>query len=309
MTSHTTTRGIHHPVTPKLRAYFYLLLPWLLALPGYAQQAPQIGGGTCSSNSLTGNYTMTLTGRLFNSSATYTNLLQGVGGANFDGQSKVTIALSANTPKGAQTQTFSGTYVVQANCIGTLNLTSGTTANFNLVIYNQGNSFLIAGVDANFDYTGGGSTAPVNACSTAKLSGVYSVSANGFTLSNTTVTGVADAIGLVQFDGKGNASMNLTEAAGSATVPPLVLSGTYTISSNCSGTASLSDSKGNAYSVILLGTGVSNIAVNSFDLIIGQPGKLTLSGAAHPLYNQPTAVTALARPAVRRQAPAQEVQQ
>ena len=46
-------------------------LPGLLAVPLLAQ--PQIGGGTCSSATLSGSYSATLTGRDLTSSLTYSN--------------------------------------------------------------------------------------------------------------------------------------------------------------------------------------------------------------------------------------------
>ncbi len=263
--------------------------PFLLLLavaPVFAQ--PQIGGGTCSTIALNGTYMMTLTGRQLNSSAAYVNVLQAAGSATFDGQSKVTLSLAQNTLKGtAAALAYSGTYTVQANCLGALTLTSGDTASFNLLIYNQGNDFLLAGSDATYNFTGGGSVASANSCATSKLAGVYSLNGSGYSLSSVAVTGVENATGLAEFDGKGGITVNLTPVTASGAAASTTLSGTYSIPSSCLGTAALTDAGGNSYSVAFAATSVSSFSVNGFDMLIGEPGKLTLSGAGHALYGQP----------------------
>jgi hypothetical protein len=234
---------------------------------------------------------MTLTGRQLTTAAVYASVLQADGSATFDGQNKVTMTLTQNTLKGvASSLTLSGTYVVQANCLGSVTITTGDNVTFNLMIYNQGNAFLLAGTDATYNFTGGGSNASANACATAKLAGVYSLNANGFSLNPTGVSGVVAGVGLVQFDGKGTVTVNFNESSGSAGATPLVLTGTYTIASSCLGSASLADSGGNTYSVAIVATSVSAVSVNGFDITIGQSGKFTMLGAGHPLYGQPTAL-------------------
>ena len=268
-----------------------LFLPWLIAAPLCAQ--PQIGGGTCSSLSLNGTYMMTLTGRQLNTAATYTGIFQADGSATFDGESKVSFTVTANTLKGvAAAQTYSGTYVVQANCLGSITITSGDTASYSLLIYNQGTDFLLAGTDAAYSFTGGGSKASANACTTAKLAGVYSLNATGFSINplNSSVNGVISGVGLIQFDGKGAATVNFNQSAASGSTLPLALTGTYSMPSSCIGSASLTDASGNAYTLVIAATSVSGVSVNGFNVTIGQAGKVTMMGAGHPLYGQPTAL-------------------
>ena len=264
-------------------------VPFLFLLAGAPLLAqPQIGGGTCSTLSLNGAYMMTLTGRQLNSSGVYLNVLQAAGSVTFDGQSKVTLSLTQNTAKTtAAAQTYSGTYTVQANCLGSISLTTGDTASFNLLIYNQGNDFLLAGTDATYNFTGSGSAASANQCAAAKLAGVYSLNGTGFTTNSGAVSGVANATGLAQFDGKGGVTINLSEVTASSPAASVILSGTYSIPFSCLGTAALTDAAGNSYSAAFSATGVSSFAVNGFDIVIGETGKLTLLGAGHPLYGQP----------------------
>jgi hypothetical protein len=266
---------------------FLLYLPCLLSAPLIAQT--QIGGGTCNSSSLSGVYAMTLTGRQVSNSGTFSNVFQSNGIANFDGQNKITMTLSADTLKGvAAPLTYSGTYSVQANCAGLVNITVGDTASFNLGVYNQGKGFLVTGSDATYAYTGGGSNQPGNGCTTAKLSGVYSFNLTGFSLTSGAVSGIEDGVGLAQFDGLSSVTVNatLSVAAGSSTV---ALKGTYSVSSTCLGTASLTDSTGNAYVMSISVSGASTVAITGLDMTLSQASKVLLTGAAHPLYGQPTA--------------------
>ncbi len=136
-----------------------LLFAGLIAAPLVAQT--QIGGGTCSSSSLNGIYAVSITGRQVTSSGTFTGALQALGTATFDGLSTVTIALSQNTAQVVGTSlNWSGTYSVQANCAAVVNITTGGSATLNVVVYNQGKDFQLAGNDATYSYTGNGVIQP-----------------------------------------------------------------------------------------------------------------------------------------------------
>src|ERR1700676_1226602 len=101
------TFGGYHRM--KVHRVLLTCLPCLLM--GRLLAQPQIGGGICASSTLTGTYSLSLTGRDLSSSVVFSNALQGVGTATFDGLSKVTFALMNNTNKAAGVmQTWSGTY-------------------------------------------------------------------------------------------------------------------------------------------------------------------------------------------------------
>ena len=105
----------------------------LLAAPLLAQTT--IGGGTCTSASLTGIYAVSITARQVTASGTFTGVFQANGAANFDGLSQVTISLVANTGQAIATPlTWSGTYSVQANCAGVININTGGSATLNVAI-------------------------------------------------------------------------------------------------------------------------------------------------------------------------------
>ena len=249
-------------------------------------QNPTIGGGTCNSSSLNGTYSLTLTGRQTNSKGALSNIFQANGAASFNGLNKVTIALNANTLQALSTPvSWSGTYSIQANCVGQLSISSGGTVTFDLLLYNGGTDFLLTGNDAIYSYSGGGNSQPAT-CSAGMLAGVYAFNATGFSLTGGAVNGAEDAAGLLQFDGQANVTTNLTlYTLGAST--PLNLTGTYTIS-NCTGSAKLTDSKGNSYSMMFAFSAASKTAVTNFSAIFGVNGLFTMSGTVRAVYGQPT---------------------
>src|SRR5262249_43014908 len=189
---------------------------WLLGLgvlPSCILAQTQIGGGTCSSASLKGNFAVSLTGRQVSASAVYANVFQANGMVTFDGQSAVTFTLSANTIKSIATpQTWTGTYTMQANCSGAITITSGGSQSFNLLVYNDENNqetnFLISGSDATYSYNGGGNTQPTITCSNTTAAGTYVGNLTGFTLASSGVTGAVAGASVTQLDGQGRLLQN-----------------------------------------------------------------------------------------------------
>lgn len=267
-------------------------LSCLAAGPLVAQT--QIGGGTCSSASFSAAapYAISLTGRQVSSSGNFANVFQANGSATFDGLSKVTMTMTTGTTSAVATPlTWSGTYSVQANCVGVINITGGGSATLNLVLYASGVDFLLTGNDSVYSYTGNGNTQPTT-CSASLLSGVYSYTGTGFTLSGGAVNGVGNATGLLQFDGQGSLTVNVMESHSGTAATQLVLTGSYSISGNCLGSATVADStKTNTY---VMGFSVytnSSTGLYSSDAFatLSQSGKLLTAGAAHAIYGQPTA--------------------
>ena len=137
------------------RPFLLCLLFCLLAATLAAQT--EIGGGTCSTATLSGTYAFSLTGRQVTSAGNYTSVLQANGSANFDGLNAVKITMTVDTNQSvAAPVTWIGTYTVQSNCAGVVTITSGGTAVLNLVMYSTGADFLVTGNDALYAYTGSG---------------------------------------------------------------------------------------------------------------------------------------------------------
>lgn len=215
--------------------------------PSQAQAQIRIGGGTCSSASLNGTYSATLTGRSVNSSLTFATALEGIGTATFDGQSQVTFTLKSNTNQTpGMPQTLAGAYSLQANCTGVLTMTSGETGTWSIESYNGGKDYLLTGQDGTYTFTGSGALMPAAACSASQLNGSYSFNGSGFALTAGAISGANNVSGLLQFDGKGAVTANWNTAA-IATSTSTSATGQYLISPSCVGSATINDTAGNAY--------------------------------------------------------------
>jgi uncharacterized protein (TIGR03437 family) len=263
----------------------------LLTAPLLAQT--KIGGGTCNSSSLNGNYAVSITARQVTNAGTFSNVFQANGSANFDGLNKVTLTLTSNTLQALGTPvTWSGTYSLQANCAGVATITTGGSATLNLAVYNQGSNFLLTGNDATYSYSGSGNTPPAT-CSSSLLSGPYTVSGTGFGYSGTAVNGGSDATGLLQFDGKGGATANFTISSGGTTTNVVTANGPYSVSSNCQGSATLTDSKGNSYVLNLSIYSGNATVITDFFTTVAQASKFLIAGSAHTVASDTCSVSSL----------------
>ncbi len=252
---------------------------FLLAAPLLAQT--QIGGGTCNSSSLSGAYSVSITGRQVSAAGVFTNLFQANGSATFDGLNKATFSMTSDTLQAVGTPTtWTGTYSMQANCAGVITITTGGTITLNLVTYNQGNSFLVTGSDATYSYTGSGGNLP-SGCSNSLLTGPYVYNATGSGFSGSTINGVVDGAGQLQFDGQGKMTANLNMSLGGTSNSTLTASGTYTVTSNCLGTGTLTDSTGNSYVLIMSATAGNTTATTDLTVSIAQASKFMITGGAH----------------------------
>jgi hypothetical protein len=257
-------------------------------------QTTTIGGGSCSSATLNGPYAVTVSGRGVSASGNLTNVFQAIGYATFDGLSKTTLNLTADTNQAAGTSlTWSGNYSVQANCVATLTIKSGGSATFNLVIYASGADFLMTGSDSTYAYSGGGNVQPPT-CSASLLSGVYTITAQGYYgATSSSAGGGGAASGLIQFDGQSNVTLNLTLSANgltggqTQTLTGVTYTGTYTMSSNCIGSATVSNSNGTAMMSFSVFGFAKNFSSAFYATFTSKPGVI-FSGTSNATYGQPT---------------------
>ncbi|MGA2597986.1 MAG: hypothetical protein ABSH09_13470 [Bryobacteraceae bacterium] len=254
----------------------FACLPCLLATSLFAQ--PQIGGGTCSSSSLTGSYSLTLTARDVSSSASFTKTLQGIGTATFDGLSKATFNLTNNTNQTAgMSQTWSGTYSMQSNCVGVVTITTGDTASFGVGVYNEGKDYVLTGQDGVYSFTGSGSLLPAT-CPASIPAGSYPFNGSGFTLSSGAITGVLYSSGLIQFSGT-NALTTTASLTADGTSVTTTTTGTYTLNSDCTATATETDTLGNTYALVFTFTS----AMASNFIFSGASSQIAFSGSGRIL--------------------------
>ncbi len=256
------------------------LWPCLVAVPLVAQ--PQIGAGTCDSSSLNGNYSVTLSGRQLTSVTPelFQSVLEGVGTASFDGLSKVTFTLTENTNATASVSaTLSGTYSIQSNCAGVLTITSGDSASYALGVFNSGSNYIITGQDGTYSLIGSGSTMPKTSCSLETLTGAYSFNGNRFGLQSTTLASAGYLSGILTFDGAGNVSSGTwNETPGYQATSSVSVSGTYTVNSNCTATATVKDSAGNSYAFVFTITAANGSFTATF-----ANAQIIFTGSGRPL--------------------------
>jgi uncharacterized protein (TIGR03437 family) len=244
----------------------------------------------CSASVLNGTYYLDFAGRVL-TGGVISKIFQSNGAATFDGQSKVTFTVTANTVNGSQAfgtpATYSGTYSIQSNCQGAINITGGETASLAIVAYSidastqRANSFTMVGTDATYALSGGGTVQPA-ACALSTLSGVWAFSGTANSLSGATNTGAVDLAGALQFDGQGNVTGTWTQASNtnSATVSA---TGTYTLSSGCLGTMTLTDNNNNIYTSSLSGYGTAGA---NFDWVLTDP-RLIFRGTGRSSFVNP----------------------
>ncbi len=261
-----------------LRAVVLFSFAGLAAAPAFAQT---ISGGNCSAAMLSGQYSLTLGGRDFSTTGTDVQTYEGGGTATFDGNSNVTFAGTVNTNLAqGKTFTYSGTYTVSSNCSGTLTLAQGSSATFVLVVWSNGQQYNITGSDSTYTYSGSGTGNQPAACGTPSFSGGYTYDSTGPMLSGTAITSVADESGVFQFDGQGNVTASYTISSSQASPVQLTSSGTYTVASNCTASATLKDSNGatNTLNFVLEGVYGQNAEV-----LEANP-QFIRSGSAHTTF-------------------------
>jgi len=245
----------------KISVAHLALLSCLMASPLLAD--PQIGGGTCSSATLSGTYSAVVNGRAVNSSLAFTKVWEGLGTISFDGQSLVTASLTTNTNQSTGVaQNLAGTYTMQANCTGTIAFVSGDIATFSLESYNTGKNFLMTGQDGNYTITVSGGIMPTVTCTPALLTGSYAFNGSGFGLSSGSINAANNISGLLQFDGKSVITATWYIASSGAPVATIA-TGSYSLTSGCLATATLADSSGNSWTLHFVITAASG---SSFSL-------------------------------------------
>jgi uncharacterized protein (TIGR03437 family) len=251
----------------------------LLAAPFLAHA--QVSG-TCTNATLTGTYSLTLAGRGVTAAVAITKVFEGVGTITFDGVSAVTATLTTSTNQAAGvTQTLAGTYTIPSNCVGTLNFTSGDTASYTLIPYNKSNDFIMTGQDANYEFTGSGGPQPVS-CLTSTLSGVYAFSGNGFSLNAGAIMGVNYFSGLLEFDGAGTLTGNFSLSNNGMAIAETI-SGQYSVSSSCVGTATVKDSNGVGYTLSYALT----TADGANATVVGATPQELFTGTIHAAFTNP----------------------
>ncbi len=135
-----------------------------------------------------------------------------------------------------QTFTFAGTYSIAKNCTGSISYTiDGYTSHYNLVVDETDKGVQLLRTDSGVADTGHAAPLATATCGLSGKASRYSAKIYG----GVNGTGAVGYVGLLTLDGKGNASGTFTYNIAEMTTSNVAVSGTYTQSSNCTGTLQL----------------------------------------------------------------------
>ena len=203
---------------------------------------------SCSNATLVGNYGFTITGVDNTGSLAAT-----VGQLTADGNGNLT-GIFANSTAGVISSdvTLSGTYSVKTNCTGTTTITpSGSTpTNFNLVIVGNGGQFELSETKVGSSQYGYALAQGKAICTNAGVKNTFGFRGGGYGSSL-----VPNAwSGQVKLNGAGGVSGSESASFG-GTIQSFQLTGTYSVNSNCTGTATFKGggTQSNTYFVIVNG--------------------------------------------------------
>jgi len=232
----------------------------------------------CSNASLNGTYFFTFGGSIKSGATTVSN--DELGKVTADGNGNFTGTTTTSIAGALVTLPVTGSYTIHADCSGTATLiTTANTVNFALQVVNGGGLTLASITSSTAGEISEGRfyrAANFNGavCSTGTLSGTYGVLLNG----GTYVAGVRTAFnGANQtvFDGNGGVTVTGETTAGGSTSTAFSGTGTYSISSDCSGTAQVTSSNGTVnYDLARVEGGTI--------LFLESDGNTTVAGTASP---------------------------
>ena len=204
---------------------------------------------SCTNATLVGNYGFTITG--VNSSG---SLSAAVGQLSANGKGKFT-GIFTNSDAGviSSNAALTGTYAIRANCTGTATITpsGGTASIFSLVVVSSGGQFELTDTKAGSSEYGYAMAQGAATCTNAGVKNTFGFRGGGYTSS---LAPYAFA-GQVKLNGLGGITGSESASFG-GTIENSSLSGSYSVSSNCTGTATFKGGTGNlshTYFVIVNG--------------------------------------------------------
>lgn len=202
----------------------------------------QTNPGACTMASISGAYGYTIGGLSFapNGSIgvyTETGTFTADGNGNLKGNGTYSIATLAS-------HSLTGTYTVNSDCTGTLTYTdnSNLPTNVTLVVGFNGDDLRYLESDTGSDVSGRARRLKTG-CSNASFAGSYHFRNGGYAFDSAGNPYYFDDGGKLVADGNGGLTATDTVTV-SGTITPRTQTGTYTINTDCTGSASLTDSGG-----------------------------------------------------------------
>lgn len=209
----------------------------------------------CSNATLVGSYGFTVTG--VNGSGSLTaavGLLTADGKGNLTGVETVSDAgvISSNVA-------LTGTYSVKSTCIGAAAVSDGTsTANFNISVVTAGAQFEITRIDSGTSQYGYAMAQGKAVCTKAGMKGTFGFRGGGFSSS---LSPYAWA-GQIKLDGVGGVTGTETASFG-GTIQTYSLPGTYSVNSNCTGTATFAGTNPSNVFFVIVNAGKSAMQIEA----------------------------------------------
>lgn len=233
----------------------------------------------CSNTSLNGTLFYTLSGTIKAGNATLA--YQEMGKVTADGNGNLVGTTTTSTAGVlAIGLPVNGTYSIQANCSGTGTLTStANSAQLALQLVNGGGLTLASVTTSGSSELADGriyraANATGSQCGNGTLTGAYGALITGGTFVGATRTAY-DLDAQLLFDGKGGVTSTGVLTTGTSPGSPLTGTGTYSISSDCSGLAQITTNFGTGNFV------VARIQGGTL-LIMETDGGTTINGTANP---------------------------
>jgi len=232
----------------------------------------------CTNTNLNGVLFYTLAGTIRSGAANVS--YQELGKVTADGNGGLSGTTTTSIAGVIATLPVTGNYTIQANCSGTATLTStANTAQLALQLVNGGGLTLaVVTSSGSTEITDGRFFRAANAtgsqCGNGTLLGAYGVLLGGGTFAGTVRTAYENESQLV-FDGKGGVTSTGVLVTGTSPGAPLSSTGTYSISSDCSGTLQLTG-PGGTFNFLIARVQGGTL------LVMENDANTTINGTANP---------------------------
>jgi hypothetical protein len=195
---------------------------------------PPSAAVTCSNASIKGQYGIFING--YDSSGLYQH---GVGIIKSNGAGKLTgVETVSDDGTIYNNVPTKGTYSVAADCTGSgtiINVKNGNQSHYNFVVDSAGKQVEAGGTDSGHGTASGYALAlGAGGCSESTVAGTYGFHGGGFLVGQ----GVLQFNGQLVLDSAGNVTGIETRDVNGTVISAGTATGTYTISSNCTGTIS-----------------------------------------------------------------------
>jgi hypothetical protein len=207
---------------------------------------------SCSNATLVGNYGFTITGVDATS-----QLAASVGQLTADGKGNLT-GIFTNSTAGVISSNvpLTGTYSVKSGCTGTATITpsGGSATNFSLVVVSSGGQFELAETKAGSSQYGYALAQGKAICTNAGVKNTFGFRGGGYSSS---LAPNAWA-GQVKLNGSGGVTGSESASFG-GTIESFSLTGSYSVSSNCTGTATFNGGTSPAHTYFVIVNGGQSI--------------------------------------------------